>query len=587
MAKPELDSSKKCDPANDVGQSELSTIGKLHHWFARNPFKSSLLAGALLWLAMPPFNIWPLVFLALIPWISIISADFTVPKYLRKVWLASWCYWAATLYFIPIPHPAMWGGWFLLSLYCSIYIAASVGLSRVLIHRLKFSKWMAIPMVWVGLEFFRVNFMTGFGLALTGHSLYKVPLATQVADLCGAYTISFCVVLLSTFLWLGIADMKSRFSKLGCLAGAVLLLATWLGYGYYHLANSDSWAPEGSEGLSVGIIQGNIDTVFPSSEEEVQAILREKVEQYRELASSTKLHNADLDLVVWPEGKFIMDELLEQNPVGSVGGKQYQSVNRDDLSYFFQAMQSVEDYPMQIDQPDHIYNRSAIPSIVGTASIDEAANHKYNSALLFSSNGLVVQRYLKMQRVLIGEYIPLERQFPFLSSLSPSGQGLTAGDSPVSFQVQARRPTKGDRFRLCPSICFESCVPHLIRRQVAEFEGDQEHEIDFLVNLSDDGWFYGQSCLDFHLANTILRSIELRKPGIIAANTGISAFVDGNGCMLESGPRRDTAILIHELKQDRRRSFYLKVGDIVPFVFSLMGGLALAVAIWDRFKRRS
>jgi apolipoprotein N-acyltransferase len=115
-----------------------------------------------------------------------------------------------------------------------------------------------------------------------------------------------------------------------------------------------------------------------------------------------------------------------------------------------------------------------------------------------------------------------------------------------------------------------------------------EKPVDVLVNLTNDGWFHGSSELNQHLITASFRCIENRKPMVRAVNTGISAFIDGNGqvrdpstiidldAMLdrERKPRatiRDpetgefykqwNAAFIADVPLDSRTSFYAKWGD--------------------------
>ena len=65
-----------------------------------------------------------------------------------------------------------------------------------------------------------------------------------------------------------------------------------------------------------------------------------------------------------------------------------------------------------------------------------------------------------------------------------------------------------------------------------------------LVNLTNDGWFWGSSELDLHLMCGVFRAVECRKPMVIAANTGFSAVIDADGRILFQGPRRDTDVVV-------------------------------------------
>jgi apolipoprotein N-acyltransferase len=107
-----------------------------------------------------------------------------------------------------------------------------------------------------------------------------------------------------------------------------------------------------------------------------------------------------------------------------------------------------------------------------------------------------------------------------------------------------------------------------------------------LVNLTNDGWFWGSSELDMHLVCGVFRAVECRKPLLIAANTGFSAWIDGDGRILARGPRRATAVLLAEVAPDPRGSWYLEHGDWAAGV-CLSACLAFAAAgIWGGFRNR-
>ena len=103
--------------------------------------------------------------------------------------------------------------------------------------------------------------------------------------------------------------------------------------------------------------------------------------------------------------------------------------------------------------------------------------------------------------------------------------------TPLTGGIEAGRgPSRStfDDVRLAPNICYETALARVIRRQVAELH-DRDEAPDVLVNLTNDSWFRGSSELDLHLACGVFRAVEMRKPLVIAANTGFSAYIDAEG----------------------------------------------------------
>ena len=108
-------------------------------------------------------------------------------------------------------------------------------------------------------------------------------------------------------------------------------------------------------------------------------------------------------------------------------------------------------------------------------------------------------------------------------------------------------------------ICFEDTIPQVIGRF---FRGaDQAHQPDFLVNLSNDGWYPDSSELDMHLAIGVFRTIEHRVPLARAVNTGFSSLVDGNGEIRARLPKNVEDVLIVQVPLDDRTTWYSRWGD--------------------------
>ena len=136
-----------------------------------------------------------------------------------------------------------------------------------------------------------------------------------------------------------------------------------------------------------------------------------------------------------------------------------------------------------------------------------------------------------------------------------------------------------------PSICFESTLSHVIRGQLAELRARGETP-DVLVNLTNDGWFWGSSELDLHLISGVFRAVECRKPMLIAANTGFSAWIDSSGQIVQQGPRRAKGTIVAEPRLDRRTSWYSLYGDW-PAGVCLAASIALGIGCLIRaFRHR-
>ena len=138
-------------------------------------------------------------------------------------------------------------------------------------------------------------------------------------------------------------------------------------------------------------------------------------------------------------------------------------------------------------------------------ALDEAGEQsQYNSALLLSASGDTLGFYDKIHPVPFGEYVPLRGWLPFMDRFAPYDfdYGIRIGDKRTRFQL-------GD-YRFGVIICNEDTDPFLARNYGRD-ESDGP-AVDFLVNISNDGWFDGSSEHGEHLAISRFRAIERAGP---------------------------------------------------------------------------
>jgi apolipoprotein N-acyltransferase len=151
------------------------------------------------------------------------------------------------------------------------------------------------------------------------------------------------------------------------------------------------------------------------------------------------------------------------------------------------------------------------------AGAGNAVEHRFfNAAFLFGPEGRYEERYRKQRLVIFGEYVPLARWLPFLRRLTPIQEGFTSGAGPVPFALRA------PDCKASVLICFEDVFPDLARRHA---RGD----IDFLLNLTNDGWFGETAAQWQHAANAVFRAVENGLPLVRCTNNGLTCWIDPVG----------------------------------------------------------
>jgi apolipoprotein N-acyltransferase len=162
---------------------------------------------------------------------------------------------------------------------------------------------------------------------------------------------------------------------------------------------------------------------------------------------------------------------------------------------------------------------------VNTAELQTGGHvRRYNSGLLIREDGTVGGRYDKMHRVPFGEYVPFRDLLPFMNWLAPYDfeYSVSAGEHFSRFPL--------GQYHFGVVICYEDTDPTLARQYVTETtEGPK---VDFILNISNDGWFDGTAEHEEHLAISRFRAIESRRAVLRSVNMGVSAVVDGNGRVL-------------------------------------------------------
>jgi apolipoprotein N-acyltransferase len=205
---------------------------------------------------------------------------------------------------------------------------------------------------------------------------------------------------------------------------------------------------------------------------------------------------------------------------------------------------------------------------------------RQNTAALIVPGKGEVKRYAKRHLVPFGEYIPFSERGTwlrkFLLNLTPLDYdySLKPGEEWTVFEMNVGEGEKKMTYRFSSPICFEDVMPGPARAMAAVRE-DGRKGVDFLVNISNDGWFF-KTELDLHLQSCQVRAVENRVAIARAVNTGNSGFVDscgrlrallGPGVVDAAGMRIDI---------DSRVTLYSRIGNILPIVCGIAGVLMVA-----------
>ena len=448
-------------------------------------------------------------------------------------------------------------GYYILVIYCSLYLSVFGFLTgKNAKNIISIRKKIALSIIFSLLEYIKNNLYIGFPWGVFASALHKETILLQTADTFGIYGISFFIILInlfisSTLLYSQRKDInylkKLRYTYIH-FSIVFFIFSFLLIYGENKII---SYRTKKTIPLTIGIIQPNIDsyTKWDYSKKNQTIYIYKKLSMY--------LNNTDI--IIWPEsvvpGELIYDSKLFSSVMEVIGQK-----------------------------------KTSIVLGSGNMVLKNNKNkHKkifYNSAYFITKNKKINGIYNKMILVPFGEYIPFKKQFPKLKALTPIKESFTPGSNYTVFTLKKQKK----EIKFSAVICIEDIYPNHIRNFV-------KNGADFLINITNDGWFKNTSCAYQHYSLSVLRAVENNRYLIRCANTGISCVISPlgetitkiskNGLVSDIRGILKTTIYIPE---KRTMTIYTKYGDL----FIIIGVIYLVLylgqnkiySILRNFKRR-
>jgi len=370
-------------------------------------------------------------------------------------------------------------------------------------HKNIYAQILAFAAWWVLFEWIRSFIFTGFPWNLLGSVLAFEPAGLQLASVIGTYGLSLLVIILCSLPAALFTDTNKKRSIIANLALLPFLAVLIWGYGFYRI---HSLAPESPSELQIRIVQPAIPQQMKWQEE----ALFENLQTYIRLSQENL--PANTKLIIW-------GETATPFPI---------SVEPHYLDYLTQAV------------PPSGY---LITGLFDYA-VKEDEWKPLNAMATIDTNAKVAAYYKKSHLVPFGEYIPFRKWFP--KSLRPVTNVISdfgSGNGVETIHLPEIPP-----FGI--SICYEIIFP-------AEIV-NQNDRPQWLINLTNDGW-YGLSAGPYqHLTAARLRAVEEGLTIVRAANSGISALISKTGAILNK----------LDLQQSGQLDFYLPQ---VPAIHTVYG----------------
>lgn len=506
---------------------------------SRNPgivtWLAAIACGVLLALCYAPWDFGGLAWFALTPLTAIVILRTKRPFLLG--YIAGLVFFTVTFQWLHalgtlFETPALFGLPLLLGAYLALYPAAWAWFLARIVPPTWVNSWRNLATgavaasAWTALEWVRGWLLSGFGWNGLGVALHRDLPMIQIAEFTGTLGLSWLVAFVNVMIVIIVRRIVVEMGP-GFLRRirwefsiSVALVVIVFSYGLRQLLRPP---PPARTTLQIAAIQPNIPQTQkfdPSAEDETLATL----ERLTLMAAAM-----EPNLIVWPEAA---------TPRGLFA----------DQALF--------------DRFEQMVIKAGHPMLVGTVEGD--ATGFYNSAMLLPGGADPLRElpttYRKIHLVPFGEFLPLR---PLL--------GWLVGDL-VPGDIDAGRDltvfTLGD-VKLSALICFEDTLGDQTRRFV-------KAGADLLVNVTNDGWFLRTCGVEQHLANSVLRAVETRRPLVRCGNTGVTGVVLPTGHVdrwLE--PHREGFAVRGVALAAAPLTFYARHGDWLawPCVLATLGAL--------------
>ncbi len=468
---------------------------------ARVRWLAAFFAGALGALAMPPFGLWPVLFVSLPVAVWLIDAVHAGTGAARSAraraaavcgWWFGFGYFVAGLWwlgsaFLVDADEFLWAlplGVVGLPMVLALFTAAGFALAGALWRP---DMWR-VPLFVAALalsEWLRATQFTGFPWNAWGMAFGQGDVLAQAAALGGLHWLTLIVLFIHAAP-ATLADRGSALARLAMPAAAAAALALVAGYGLWRIpAEPVPVQP----GVRLRIMQPNIDEA-----ERAEASFRASIiARYGAISMQEGENGARLEdatHLIWPESAFPF--LVDHTP------------------------EALDDIARMLPE--------GIVLITGAARAEnplpgEERYRFFNAIRVYDSNAADLATYDKVHLVPFGEYLPFDgllRQLGVRQFVHTPG-GFEAGQSRRALTAPGLPP-------ISALICYEAIFP-----EEAILQPPEAGNRGLLLNLTNDAWFGMTPGPHQHFAQSRLRAIEQGLPLVRAANTGISAVLDPFG----------------------------------------------------------
>ncbi|MCC6864528.1 MAG: apolipoprotein N-acyltransferase [Ignavibacteria bacterium] len=424
------------------------------------------------------------------------------------------------------------------------------------------------PFLWVGYEFFDNQWQLNFPwLELGNTEAYNIN-RIQYIEYTGIHGVSFLICLASSLLLYLFFQIVFKNWKIYSFKSFILFLSIIIIlifpniFSYFTLKNIQNNINNSynSDVLSISVIQTNIDP-FEKWKGDPNWVVEKNLKGIREALKSNP------DLIILNETATPFFFLEDHNLLRS---KKFTDIVDSSMKSLLMGIPHLEYYKDTINVPEDALRMSNSGKLYD----------KFNSAILIEPNSKLSNSTIhkKVKLVPFSEKFPYQSYLKSLKSLFTWQVGISGwqfGKVNTLFNFKSPKHNINPKFSVL--ICFESVFSDYVREST-------KNGAQFLVIITNDGWFGHTSGPIQHERYAVLRAIENRKWVSRCAQTGISCFIDPFGVIHTTIPYGEEGVITEKIILNSEKTFYSENGDILGRIsFYLLGSCILILPIYGIF----
>ena len=380
------------------------------------------------------------------------------------------------------------------------------------------------------IEFLRGSILTGFPWNLIVYSFSEKLNFIGIISLIGTYSLNLLVI--SLFTAPAIYFLKKRKKETVISILFLFLPVLFFTYGVFQKKQFLD-GEENENSYIIRVIGSNISLERFYDETQTKTIIEELIS----ISSPEKKRKI---FFIWPEG---------------IISNTYQ-----------------EEFYLYSDVISKNFDENHLIGLGITSRKSEKDNYKYyNSFSIFDKDLKLIENYNKNKLVPFGEFLPFENFLNAigLKTITNDFGSFTKGNDRKIFEIGKN----DEKIKFLPLICYEIIYSGNLTKNF---------DFDFILNISEDGWFGKSVGPKQHFVHSIFRAIENQKYVIRASNNGMASIINPIGQIEKKIDYGDSGYIDFKKRRYSDKTIFSMFGNSIFIILILL--YIFLIFSFNRFK---